>query len=252
MPAGPWPPTAVSWAFGTTIHVGDQTIEVGHDVRAFVRTASGFVILDDADAVYSVTGFGVTEIGQMPDTRPNNIDQQRLVVNSHGRWWAGSTRLRPATLSWGSTTRRPGSLGPPGAGCRPPDDVCSSPSTTAPATGVPRRASPQSTSTPVASARSWAYRRLVDDFEIYSVENGVMAFSPNDDGTFFAGRSLSRTHASCSTSAYSRATNGHTDPVRLSPTGAWLSFGVARLRGSFRRQHHDRRDRARGVRPRHR
>ncbi len=87
LPAGPWP-AGVSWAFDTTIYVGTdagiEEIEVGHEVHAYVRTATGFVVLDETDAVYSVTEDGVTPIGQMNDTLPDNTDEQRLVVNSSG------------------------------------------------------------------------------------------------------------------------------------------------------------------------
>ena len=103
MPAGPWPSSAVTWAFDTTIYVatdaGTDTVEVGHDVRSFVRTATGFVVLDETDAVYSVTGLGVTRIGQMHDTQPNNTDQQRLVVNSRG-----------TLVGWVDEAASPGSL----------------------------------------------------------------------------------------------------------------------------------------------
>ena len=79
--SGDWAPAAVTWATGSTIHVGDQTIDVGQVVRAYVRTSAGFVVLDDADVVYSVTGDGVTEIGRTTATKPNNLDQQRLVAD---------------------------------------------------------------------------------------------------------------------------------------------------------------------------
>src|SRR5262245_44038597 len=35
----------VSWAVGSTIHDGAEVIEVGHPVRAYVRTSLGFVTL---------------------------------------------------------------------------------------------------------------------------------------------------------------------------------------------------------------
>jgi hypothetical protein len=68
----------------------------------------------------------------------------------------------------------------------------------------------------------------IDSFELYSAQNGVLAFSPNDDGTFFAGRSIDDARE-LHDFADVGGERGHTDPVRLSPTGAWLSFGVVEV-----------------------
>ena len=130
-----------------------DTIEVGHEVHAFVRTAAGFVVLDATDAVYSVTAGGVTRIGQMHDTLPNNTDQQRLVVNSSGTLvgWVdesaspGSLAFRIYDALSGSTRDFPArgrTLTSSDAG------VIFSRSTTARRTGARTRASPRSTSTP--------------------------------------------------------------------------------------------------------
>ena len=65
------------------------------------------------------------------------------------------------------------------------------------------------------------------DFEVYSVENGVMAFSPQSDEVILAGRSVEGARELLD--FRNRPSEGTTDPVRLSPTGAWLSLGVAEV-----------------------
>jgi hypothetical protein len=227
-PAGPWPSGAVSWSVGTTIHVGaTDTIEVGHDVVAFVRTAVGFVALDDSDAVYAVTGDGVTRVGQMNDSRPNNTDQQRLVVNAAGTLvgWAdesvspGALTVRFYDPTSGTTRDFPGE-----------DD--------AQVFAIDGRTAYWRTNAGVQAVDiDTGERRLLIDrndldipdeiysFEVYSAADGVLAFSPNSDGTVFVGRSIEDARQVYDFSQI-RETSGLTDPVRLSPTGAWLSFGI--------------------------
>jgi hypothetical protein len=67
----------------------------------------------------------------------------------------------------------------------------------------------------------------VYDFEVYSVENGVIAFTPLRDEVILAGRSVEGARELLD--FRNRPSEGMTDPVRLSPTGAWLSLGVAEV-----------------------
>ncbi len=67
----------------------------------------------------------------------------------------------------------------------------------------------------------------VYDFEVYNVENGVIAFTPMYDEVILAGRSVEGARELLS--FRNRPSEGMTDPVRLSPTGAWLSLGVAEV-----------------------
>src|SRR5262245_64788384 len=91
----PWPANAVTWAIGSTIHVGSETIDVGHTVRAYAPTAAGFATIDDADNVYSVSGDGVRQIGRSTTAPPFDSDagddQARLVTDPHGTYigWVG-------------------------------------------------------------------------------------------------------------------------------------------------------------------
>jgi len=223
--SGPWPPGTVSWAAGSTIHAGPDTIEVGHVVSAFVRTSLGFAVVDNADDVFSVTADGVTKIGHLTPTLPNNTDQQRLVSDPHGTLvgWVGEDP--PGTLTMfthdqatGRTRSYPGSGGPE------PDALFFA---------IDDRTGYWRTSWNVyAVDLDTGQERLIKpgpayDFEVYSVEDGMLAFSPNADTTFFAGRSVEDARQLRDFSA--ERPTGSADPVRLSPSGSWLSFGVVEL-----------------------
>ena len=150
---------AVSWAVGSTIHVGGDTIEVGHSVRAYVRTSVGFVVLDGADDVWSVTEDGVTEIGRMTSPQPDNLDQQLLASDPGGSLagWVGEDPSGDLIVeTYDQETGESRSFPVPGRGRR--TTRCSSPSTTGPGICGHPRGSSRSTSTPVASDR-WSGSR---------------------------------------------------------------------------------------------
>lgn len=54
----------VTYATGSTIHYGDQRIDVGHDeIRFFVQTDHGFVVVNEGGPVYLADGSTVERIG---------------------------------------------------------------------------------------------------------------------------------------------------------------------------------------------
>jgi hypothetical protein len=77
-------------------------------------------------------------------------------------------------------------------------------------------------------------------YEVYSASNGMLAFTPNDDHTMFAGRTVKDAIKLFDFPDYespiqipdelkargAEVIAGHTDPARLSPTGNWFSFGM--------------------------
>ncbi|WP_121252767.1 hypothetical protein [Nocardioides ferulae] len=71
---------SVSYARGTVIHAGSDTLEVGHPVRAYVRTSIGYVVADPDGTVWSVTSAGTTRVGS---TDPDP-DRMRLVSDTDG------------------------------------------------------------------------------------------------------------------------------------------------------------------------
>lgn len=75
-------PADLAWSQGTRIHVGDKTVDVGREVRAFVHTRSGFVFTDPESAVWSWTDGRAIRVGAMSDDW-----RQRLVAHGdHAAW----------------------------------------------------------------------------------------------------------------------------------------------------------------------
>lgn len=62
-----------TYARGSVIHVGDDTVEVGHEVRAFVRTTVGYVVADPTGTLWSVVGGSVSEVGVVQAEQPRLV-----------------------------------------------------------------------------------------------------------------------------------------------------------------------------------
>lgn len=69
---------AVSWAKGDVIHVGDRTVDVGHEVWAYARTTRGYVVADRGGTVWSVTDSGISSVGTVSAKHP------RIVTDTDG------------------------------------------------------------------------------------------------------------------------------------------------------------------------
>ena len=65
-----------SWAVGPTIHTEGGSVDVGHDVAAYVRTSVGYVVADTDGRVWSVVGTGVEAVAEID---PRNV---RLVADA--------------------------------------------------------------------------------------------------------------------------------------------------------------------------
>ena len=251
-PASPWPADAVSWAAGSTIHVGTtDTIEVGHEVRAYVRTATGFVVLDDTDAVYSVIGAGVSRIGQVHDSLPDNTDEQRLVADSSGTLvgWVDEAAL-PDSLAvriydpiTGSTTDIPMPLTTPDVHQLPGVMLFAIEDRTAywrTYEGVHEYHLDSGDDRLIVDRWKTSPSHAIYSYEVYSAENGVLAFTPDDDERIFAGPSVEDAIELIDFREYesdlpipedlqgreAEVITSGIDPIRLSPTGGWLSFGL--------------------------
>jgi hypothetical protein len=61
----PFTDRRATYAVGTRIHYGTDVISTaGHDVKAFVQTAAGFVFLDDENAIYVADGTDVRRLAK--------------------------------------------------------------------------------------------------------------------------------------------------------------------------------------------
>lgn len=75
----------VAWSKGPVIHAGDRTIDVGHEVRAFVETSAGYVVADTDGVVWSVVDGHATQVGTTDAKHP------RLVADPAGSLAAWAT-----------------------------------------------------------------------------------------------------------------------------------------------------------------
>jgi len=223
-----WRAESVSWALGSTVHIGQELIDVGHSVRSFVRTSVGLGIVDDSDDVYSVTDNGATRIGHLTATWPNNSDQQRIVSDPRGTLVGWVNEDPPGTLVLKVYDQRTGQARSyPTSGALPPDDALFF--------AIDDHTAYWRTAAGIFAVDldTGAERRITNltgdpahDFEVYSVENGVIAFTPQSDQTILAGRAVEGARQLID---FRGTTTGSADPVRLSPTGAWLSIGIIEI-----------------------
>ncbi len=58
---------ALSWAEGSVIHAGGETIDVGHEIHAYVASDAGYVFTDVDGVVWAWAEGAVTEVGQVRD-----------------------------------------------------------------------------------------------------------------------------------------------------------------------------------------
>jgi hypothetical protein len=221
----PWPSNAVTWAIGSTIHIGSETVEVGHTVRALVRTAAGFATIDDANHVYSVTADGVRRIGDATPAPPFDSDvgddQARLVSDPRGTLvgWVGAGTDWLNLQTYDQATGRHRSY--PAIGATPPGGAVFH--------AIDGRTGYWRTPGGVyeVDLDSGEQRLLTMElrsyaFEMYSARNGMLAFRVDD--SILAGRSID--NAELLIRFGEEELRLLTPPYRLSPTGDWLSLGV--------------------------
>jgi len=67
---------ALSWVMGQTLHAPDMAggqVDLGHDVRAYVRTSAGFVFADPDGTVWSWTDGAATRVGSTDARDPHLV-----------------------------------------------------------------------------------------------------------------------------------------------------------------------------------
>jgi hypothetical protein len=221
----PWPADAVTWAVGSTIHIGTETVEVGHAVLAYVRTSVGFATVDGANDVYSVTTGGVTHLGTAAMPLDPSNPPQLLAADARGTLvgWVGQTG--PGSLAMHTYDQATGqSRSYPVTGPATVDDVAFF--AIDDRTGywrLPSGVHAVDLDTGDQQLLVAAPDGASGAFEIFSVENGVVAFSPDGRETILAGASIETATEMAHLSGVSLI-----GPTRLAPSGVWLSIGMVR------------------------
>jgi hypothetical protein len=91
---------APSYGRGSVIHAGDDSVDVGHQVNAYVRTRVGYVVADPSGTVWSVAAGRVSRIGETSATHPH------LVSDDEGplAGWVDGTGERPEFVVFDQST----------------------------------------------------------------------------------------------------------------------------------------------------
>jgi hypothetical protein len=201
-----------TWSRGSVIHAGPDHVDVGFAIRGFVRTSSGFVLMDGRRAVWSLTDGARRRIGQVGD-------QQRLVADRSGplaAWVDPSFGLVVFDQLTGRTRRFADPLGSAAGGgvlAMDRQNVYWRSSR-----GVVRVDALTGGVTPFASGR----------VQLFDAKSSVLAFT---DATrdLKVGRSI---RGAAPLLAWSLDTHGGDEPVELSPTGRWVAVAHIRITGS--------------------
>ncbi|GAA1960504.1 hypothetical protein GCM10009798_20180 [Nocardioides panacihumi] len=203
---------AVTWSRGSTIHVGPDEIDVGFLIHGFLRTSSGFVLMDGQQSVWSVTDAGQRRIGKVGG-------QERLVADRNGTLaaWIDPADELVVFDQLAGTTRSFGDL----AGTSDGGGVLALDGRTVywrSGAGVVTVNADTGKVTPFADGR----------LQLFDVKNSVLAFA---DATrdLKVGSSLEDAKPIV---AWSLDTHGGDEPVVLSPTGRWVAVAHIRVTGS--------------------
>jgi hypothetical protein len=201
----------VTWSRGSVIHAGPDRIDVGFTIHGFVRTSSGFVLMDVGRGVWSVTDGRRERVGEVGE-------QRRVVADRNGTLAAwidpGSTLVVHDQVA-GTTRSFPDPGGRvDGAGVLAMDgDVVYWRSSR----GLVKVDLATGAVTPLTTGR----------IQLFDAKNAVLAFA---DAT----RDLKVGHSLQDASplvAWSLDPHGGDEPVVLSPTGRWAAVAHIRVTG---------------------
>lgn len=103
-PDGP----VAEWAAGSVLHTQTGPVDVGHPVRAYVRTAAGYVVADDLGTVWSVVGGEVRQAGYVDARHPRLVGDDDTATAA---WVDPGTEGRHL-VAYDQTTRQATVLGP--------------------------------------------------------------------------------------------------------------------------------------------
>lgn len=202
---------AVTWSRGSVIHVGPDRIDVGFTVHGFVRTSSGFAVMDAEQSVWSVTDAGKRRIGEVGD-------QRRLVADPNGTLVAWVGPADELVVYDHLAGRARGFADPPGGSGD--GGVLAMDRRTVywrSSAGVDAVDADRGTVTHLARGR----------LQLFDAKNSVLAFS---DATrdLKVGATI---EDATPIVAWSLDPHGGDEPVVLSPTGRWAAVAHIRVSG---------------------
>lgn len=98
-PTGP----VAEWASGTVLHTQTGPVDLGHPIRAYVRTSAGYVAADDRGTVWSIVDGEVDQVGETSADHPrlvgdDDVPEAAWVDPSNGRYIAYDQRHRQVII----------------------------------------------------------------------------------------------------------------------------------------------------------
>lgn len=88
----------VSYAVGTTVHVGQQKLDVGREIQAYVQTPQGVVFTDGTGGVFSADGDKIERVGNTDKKYPSLLWDDTLVA------WVDPSGDRPEFAAYDQAT----------------------------------------------------------------------------------------------------------------------------------------------------
>ena len=214
---------AATWSRGSVIHVGPDRVDVGFAVHGFVRTSSGFAVMDARQSVWSITDAGRRRIGEVGD-------QRRLVADPHGTLVAWVGPANELVVYDHLAGRSRGFADPSGDPGDPGDPGDSGDSGDGGVLAMDRRTVywRNGNGLEAVDADTGTVTNLTSDrLQLFDAKNSVLAFS---DATrdLKVGTSL---EDATPIVAWSLDPHGGDEPVVLSPTGRWAAVAHIRVTG---------------------
>ncbi|GAB7003858.1 hypothetical protein JCM18899A_13300 [Nocardioides sp. AN3] len=202
----------VTWSRGSVIHAGPDRVDVGFTIRGFVRTSSGFVLMDPRQSVWSLTDAGRDRVGVVGD-------QQRLVADRYGTvaaWIDPAFDLVVLDQLTGRTHTYPDPRGAAAGGA-----VLAMDGPTVYWRNSHGLVTVDATTGAIAPIGSGSV-------QLFDAKRSVLAFT---DATrdLKVGRTLADARPVV---AWSLDPHGGDEPVELSPTARWLAVAHIRVTGS--------------------
>lgn len=110
----PPPAAPLTWVTGSVLHTPDGETDLGIDVRAYVRTADGYVVSDRDGIVWSWRDGEATEVGRTDPRRPHLVSDDEAALAGWVDAGGGSPAFAVLDQDTGKVTTYDGDQGPTG------------------------------------------------------------------------------------------------------------------------------------------